>query len=142
MKKFILMFCLFGLSLSALARDDVSDYSVEKAMAVQKVSAAIGEGVKFYFAGQKHSKVIVNFGEFQSNRKTSAFGKSDTQACQWAFASAMKALQQKAVQNGANAVINIKSNYKGNLTSSSSTFKCGAGAMVAGVTLVGDVVKL
>jgi len=142
MKNLIFLFVFLSLPLVAMARDDISDYSVEEAMAVQKVSSAIGEGIRLYFAGQKHSAVIQSFGEFQSNKKTNAFGKSDKEACQWAFASAMKSLKERAVKEGGNAVINIRSNYRGNQTSSNSTFKCGAGTWVVGVALIGDVVKL
>jgi uncharacterized protein YbjQ (UPF0145 family) len=125
-----------------LARDDIADFSVKDAMAVPKISSVLGNEVTFYFTGQDHPKAKQSFGEFQSNKKTNAFGKSDLEACQWAFASAMKSLKQRAIKEGGNAVINIRSNYKGTLTSSSTTFKCGAGAIIAGVALKGDVVKL
>ncbi|CAA0104948.1 Uncharacterised protein [BD1-7 clade bacterium] len=142
MKRSLLLIMLSVLSVSAMARDDIVDYSVKETMAVEKISKAIGEGVTFYFDGQKHPKVEQSFGEFKTSKKTSAVGKSDKEACQWVFASAMKQLKQRAIKEGGNAVINIKSNYKGTLTSSDSTFKCGAGGIIAGVALVGDVVKL
>lgn len=125
-----------------MARDDIADYSVEEAMLIPKISSAIGSEVKFYFAGQEHNQVEQSFGEFQSNKKTNAFGKSDKEACQWAFASAMKSLRQRANKEGGNAVINIRSNYKMTVSSNPVTFKCGAGAIIAGVALIGDVVKL
>lgn len=138
-----LIVTMFMLSSSCvLARDDTNDYSVEEAMAIPKISSAIGDGVSFYFGAQTHPKVLTKFGEFRSNKKTNAFGKSDKAACQWAFASAMKSLKQRAEREGGNAVINIKSNYRDNLTTSDTTFKCGAGGVMAGVALVGDVVKI
>ncbi|MBU2871019.1 excinuclease ABC subunit A [Colwellia sp. E2M01] len=142
MNKSLLFILLASTSMTSMARDDIADYSVDEAMSINKISSAVGEGVDFYFADQKHSKVIESFGEFQSNKKTNAFAKSDKEACQWAFASAMKTFRQRAIKEGGNAVINIRSNYKGNLTSNKTTFKCGAGAIMAGVTLVGDVVKI
>ena len=48
----------------------------------------------------------------------------------------------RAQQLGANAVVNIKSNYRNNLTSSTETFQCGAGTFVAGVALQGEVVTI
>ena len=142
MKKILLALVLTSTSMVSIARDDIADYSVVEAMSIKKISSAIGNNVSFYFDGQKHAKAEETFGEFQSNKKTNAFMKSDKEACQWAFASAMKSLRERAVKEGGNAVINIRSNYKGNMTSSSTTFKCGAGAVMAGVTLVGDVVRL
>ncbi len=47
-------------------------------------------------------------------------------------------LKQRANDLGANAVINIKSNYRNNLTSSETQYTCGAGAIMSGVALVGD----
>lgn len=142
MKKVLLFILLTTTSMVSIARDDVTDYSVEEAMSVSKVSSAIGNEVEFFFAGQTHKKVAKLMGEYQSNKKTNAFGKSDKEACQWAFASAMKTFKKRALKEGGNAVINIRSNYKGTMTSSETTFKCGAGTIMAGVTLVGDVVKL
>ena len=54
----------------------------------------------------------------------------------------MVSLQKRALAEGGNAVVNIRSFYKKREFTSAIEFECGAGAMVAGVTLVGDVVKL
>jgi hypothetical protein len=43
---------------------------------------------------------------------------------------------------GGNAVINIKSNYKDTLRESAAEQRCDAGALIAGVALVGDVATL
>jgi uncharacterized protein YbjQ (UPF0145 family) len=51
-------------------------------------------------------------------------------------------LQDRARKEGGNAVVNIKSNYRNELTESPTEFTCGAGAVIAGVALVGDVVTL
>lgn len=142
MKKALLLIIFTMTSAPSMARDDVAAYSVEEALSVPKISSAIGADVTFYFGDQKHAKVEQSFGEFQSNKKTNAFMKSDKEACQWAFASAMKTFQQRAIKEGGNAVINVRSNYKGTMTSSNTSFQCGAGAIMAGVTLVGDVVKI
>jgi len=142
MNKAILFLILTTISSYGIARDDVADYSIENALSIEKISSAIGGGVDFYFGEQKHPKTSKLFGEFKTNKKTNAFGKSDKEACQWAFASAMKTLRKRAIKEGGNAVVNIRSNYKGNMTSNIATFKCGAGAVIAGVALIGDVVKL
>ena len=81
-------------------------------------------------------------GEIKTNKKTNAFKKSDLDACQWAFLSALKAFHSKAKMLGANAVINIQSNYKNNPVSDDKQFQCGAGSFVAGVALKGEFVKL
>ena len=100
------------------------------------------EGVSFYFSDQEHPPVAINHGEFRTNKKTNAFGKSDLKACQWVMLSALVQLHQRAQSLGANAVINIKSNYKNNEVSSPTLYTCGAGATVAGVALIGTIVEL
>lgn len=98
--------------------------------------------IAFILAGNAHDEPVTVHAESRSNRKTNAFGKSDEKACNWALLSALKALQQRVVEHGGNAVINIRSNYRDKITEDAERFECGAGAMVAGVALIGDIVTL
>jgi uncharacterized protein YbjQ (UPF0145 family) len=77
-----------------------------------------------------------------ANRKTNAFNKSDEEACKWVFLSAMIALQERAIREGANAVVGINSYYKKNEVSSNTQYECHAGNIVAGVALKGTVARL
>ncbi len=133
---------LAAFSTQTLARDDIGAYSIEKVMSSEVAKSKLGSGISFYFGEQKHAEVAQAFGEFKTNKKTNALNKSDEEACNWVFLSAMIALKDRAVKEGGNAVVDIKSNYKNNLTTSTETFQCGAGAFVAGVALTGKVVKL
>jgi hypothetical protein len=54
----------------------------------------------------------------------------------------MLSFQDRIAKEGGNAVVNIRSYYKKNEISSSTEFECGAGAIMAGVTFLGDVVTL
>lgn len=99
-------------------------------------------GVTFYFGNSPHPAVVQEFGEFRTNKKTNAFNKSDIEACKWVFRSAILALHQRAVSVGANAVVNIRSNYKNNVEVSDTDYTCGAGGVMAGVALIGDFVKV
>ncbi|HCH4005147.1 excinuclease [Vibrio parahaemolyticus] len=133
---------LMFFSSNTLARDDIGSYPIENALSSEAAKNKLGTAVKFYFGEQKFPKVVEEFGEFKTNKKTNAFNKTDEEACNWVFLSAMIALKERAIKEGGNAVVDIKSNYKNNLTSSSDTFQCGAGTMIAGVALTGKVVKL
>lgn len=133
---------MLSLSQVGFARDDIGDYSVSSVLESEKAKNSLGNNIKFYFGEQKHGKVSKRYGVFSTNKKTNAFGKSDQEACEHVFLSAMLQLKQRAESLGGNAVINIKSNYKGNLTSNDTTFKCGAGAVIAGVALQGEVVNI
>ncbi|CAB3688366.1 uncharacterized protein YbjQ (UPF0145 family) [Burkholderia sp. OAS925] len=124
----------------AFARDTVENYPIEPAL--HSEPGKVSDDIALYFAGQRHPAVAKKIGEFATNKKTNAFGKSDTDACQHVFLSAVIELQDRARKEGGNAVINIKSNYKNEVRESATEFTCGAGAVIAGVALKGDVVTL
>ena len=132
---------LFCASLS-LARDTRHMFSIKHALEHPEAKAKLNQGVKFYFGDQAHPEVVQSFGTFTSNRKTNAFGKSDLEACEWAFLGGLVALQERALREGGDAVINIKSYYKKHEISSEDQYECGAGNVIAGVALRGSVVKL
>jgi uncharacterized protein YbjQ (UPF0145 family) len=124
----------------AFARDTVENYPIEPAL--HSEPGKVSDDIALYFAGQRHPAVAKKIGEFATNKKTNAFGTSDTDACQHVFLSAVIELQDRARKEGGNAVINIKSNYKNEVRESATEFTCGAGAVIAGVALKGDVVTL
>jgi len=145
MKTLIPTLGAIALSLCALeasARNEVQDYSIADALASEQAKNILGNNIQFYFGDQPHGEVAKVFSEYGTNRKTNGANKSDKEACEWVFLSTMKALRDKAQSVGANAVINIRSNYKNNLTSSTTTFKCGSGMLMSGVALTGEVVTL
>jgi uncharacterized protein YbjQ (UPF0145 family) len=143
MKKYSYFLLLSILAVSsASALDARNMFSIKDAMASSAAKEKLNQGIKFYFGNQKSPQAAKNFGEFTANKKTNAFNKSDSEACEWAFLSALVSLQDRAKQEGGNAVVNIKSYYKKNEISSNTEYECGAGKMVAGVTLKGEVVKL
>ncbi|KAA1190499.1 excinuclease [Pseudohalioglobus sediminis] len=136
-----LMISIF-LSASVYARDDRNRYSISEAMNISAAKEKLNKGYTYLFGSAAHASVEDSHGEFMSNKKTNAVGKSDEFACQWAFLSAMLSFQDRIAKEGGNAVINIKSYYKKNEFVSETEFECGNGAIMAGVTFVGDVVTL
>lgn len=127
------------ISASALARDSLQQHPVADVLTDSEFASQIA-GVSFHFGDTSHPGITKEFGEYRTNKKTNAFNKSDKEACDWAFRSAILTLHQRAVTLGANAVINIRSNYKNNVTRSDTEYTCGAGKFVAGVALIGDFV--
>jgi uncharacterized protein YbjQ (UPF0145 family) len=140
MKKLILALALTILTTSAYARDDIGKYSITNLLESSKAKEALLD-IPLYFATQKHKSVASKYGEVSTNKKTNAFMKSDTEACEWVMLSALKALQERAVREGMDAVVNIESNYKNHSFVSETEFECGAGAVMAGVALKGTLVK-
>lgn len=124
----------------AFARDTVDNYDVSDAL--KSEPGKVGDDVPLFFAGQDHPRVVKSYGTFDTSKKTNSFGKSDLKACQHVFLSAVIELQERARKEGGNAVINIKSNYENHIRESATEFTCGAGAIIAGVALTGEVVTL
>ncbi|AOJ89186.1 MULTISPECIES: hypothetical protein [Burkholderia] len=130
---------MFAVSV-AHARDTINDYPIESALKSEE--GKLDNGIALYFGDQAHPRVIKSYGSFATNKKTNSVGKSDEAACQHVFLSAVIELQARARKEGGNAVIGIKSNYRNVLRSSATEFTCGAGAIVAGAALTGEVVTL
>jgi len=130
------------LAAPALARDDRLLFPISEALATDAAKSKIDPGVKLYFGKQKHPAAARSFGHDTANRKTNAMGKTDKLACEWVFLSAVLSLQERARKEGADAVVNIVSVYKDVRTESETEYMCGAGSIVAGVALRGELVKL
>jgi uncharacterized protein YbjQ (UPF0145 family) len=126
-------------SPTTTARTTLHEFPVADILNEPEFSQQIA-GVSFYFGSQTYPAVQKEFGEYRTNKKTNAFNKSDREACDWVFKSAILQLHSRAVSLGANAVVNIRSNYKNNVTTSDTNYTCGAGAVMAGVALIGDFV--
>ncbi len=142
---------LSTLSISAIgllapspttARDTRNMFPVADAMNTAEAKAQLNRGIRFFFGDSVHPAVAKNFGQFQSNKKTRGVGRTDKEACEWTFLSAMVSFQHRALQLGGDAVINIQSYYKAVPVSSATEYECGSGALMSGVTFRGDVVKL
>ncbi len=123
------------------ARDDKAMFPIRSVLEMSQAIEKL-DGVTFYFGSQSYPAVAEKFGIFSTNKKTNAFMKADEEACNWAFLSALISLHRRAQSLGGNAVINIKSNYKNHEVVSETEFECGAGNMIAGVALKGEVVRL
>ncbi len=142
MNKIITILALSVVLLSgpAQARNDVLTLPLNSIIGTDKAKQTLLD-IPIYFASQSHPEVSKDSAEVSTSRKTNAFGKSDDEACQWVLLSALKALQNAAIKRGYDAVVNIRSNYKHNEFSSATEFQCGAGTIMAGVALKGDLVK-
>lgn len=124
------------------ARDDKGRYSIREAMNTLDAIKKLNKGYRFSFGEEPSLVVLENHGEFTSNKKTSGIRRTDKAACQRAFLSALLSFQSRIEREGGNAVINLKSYYKKREMVSKTDFECGSGALMSGVTLVGDVVTL
>ena len=145
MNKFLTMALSAAASAAtapAQARDTKHMLPIAAAMSANDAQNRLGDSVKFYFGDQKTPAVLERLGSDKTSRMANSVGKSAETACNWAFLSDMLRLQERARELGANAVVNIVSNYKNVEYASATDFECHDGAMMTGVALKGDFVKL
>ncbi|HBO37526.1 MAG TPA: excinuclease ABC subunit A [Pasteurellaceae bacterium] len=131
---------LAALILVACAPRDTTHYlPIDEALKSPKAAEVLNPKVKLYFGKQASGKVVS--AGLVTNRKTNAANKTDKEACEWAFLSAVKQLQDRAVEVGATKVSNIISFYKKNPYKSTTQYECHAGNLIGGVALKGDIVR-
>lgn len=140
MRKFMAILAIFGLFTSLAARDEVLYFDINDVLNSEQAKKLLNPNIKFIFGANSVKSDIIVKG-LQSNKKTNAFAKSDKQACERAFLSALISFSERAVKEGGTRVVNLTGYYKKQAFNSESQFQCGAGAIMAGVTLVGDIAK-
>lgn len=129
-----------ALIMAACApRDTTHYYSIQEALNSSQAKEILDPSVKLYFGKAAPGKVIRK--GITTNPKTNALNKSDLEACQWVFLSAVKKFQERAKKEGATKVSNLVSYYKKKEYRSPSQYECHAGRSIAGVALKGDIVK-
>lgn len=131
-----------GMALPAKADDNLLNISIEQALNAPEAKERLNKGILFSFGDEDAAEIQESFGEYRTSKRTRAFNRDDRDACEWVFLTAMLELQKKAESLGADAVVNIRSNWKNEQTSSPSTFVCAKGSMIAGVALIGEFVKI
>ncbi|MSN96705.1 excinuclease ABC subunit A [Campylobacter sp. FMV-PI01] len=138
MKKFLVLAILMAFS-GLNAKDDILHISLDKALNSPKAKEVLDPKIKLSFGSGTKANIIK--AGLQSNKKTNSFNKTDEEACIWALLSALKTFQNRAIQEGGTKVVNLTGYYKKQHFNSKTEFQCGAGALMAGVTLRGDIAK-
>lgn len=128
---------LFVCAGAAQARDTVLNIPLAEVLEMPEAKEKLKGDVSFYLAGARTPKVQKEFGSDVTNQKTNGFGKSDEYGCRWAILSGLIALEKKAKEKGANAVVNLVSYYKKDEQKSAETIECHAGGFVIGAALKG-----
>ena len=125
----------------SMAGDKVIHLPFEAGVAAAKQSGQIDGSVKFYLAGNgPHGQVVDD--NVTISRKTNAFGKGDADTCNRVLATDLIYLQNEAKHAGANAVVDIVSNYNNVEYRDSQNYECHKGFLMSGVALKAKLVKL
>jgi uncharacterized protein YbjQ (UPF0145 family) len=139
--KAILLSAICLTPLPVEARGEQRSVPIRQALSsplAKKLDPRIG----LFFGRQKYPKVAKDFGEWRSNKNTNGFAKSGEEACERAFVGTLIALQKRAKKEGANAIVNISSDYENAETSNGSNYLCDAGLVIFGTSLKGRGVRL
>jgi hypothetical protein len=146
MNKGALSSIVFILSLSAVvpayARNVKLMVPIAAALEATDLPERPTGSVQFFFGNQKSPEIQKRIGSYVAAPRSAAMGMSDEKACRGAFLWTLVALEKRALQMGADAVVNIVSYYKKNEVSSPTEFECHVGNVIATVWLKGDLVKL
>ena len=133
---------LVFVATPVLAKDTWHQFSAKEAQASKVGKDKLNPNIKLFMKGEKHAKVIKKIGEYKSNKRSNAFGKSEQATCDTSFLSALIALQDRAEKEGGNAVIDIYTITKDKKFESAEQYSCLKGTMVSNVALMGTVVQL
>lgn len=120
-------------------RNETQYYSIQEALNSPQAKEVLDPNIKLYFGKAAPGKVVKSGAK--TSQRTNAFNKSDAEACNWVFLSAVKRMQDGARREGVTKVGNIVSNYNNQEFKSTTQFECHAGRSMAGVALKGDIVK-
>ncbi|RUL72963.1 excinuclease [Dyella choica] len=133
---------VLAVSGPASAKDKIVHFPFANAVAEATQSGKLDGAVKFYLTGHApQGQVAVLKDDVSVNRKTNAFGKADQKTCDWALQSALIALQDQAKAAGANAVVDIVSDY-GNEYRDGEKYECHVGFVMSGVIMKGKLAKV
>jgi len=123
------------------ARDDKYILPIQAALETKDVLGKPDGSVKFFYGKQQTPQIMTRLGSETTHGRVAKLRNTDEIVCGAAFLAALLALQKRAKQAGANAVVNIVSFYRQVEMSSASEFECHAG-MAAHVYLKGEIVKI
>ena len=131
---------LMAMPFASAAADRIVHLPFEQALAAGLKSGKLDGSVKFYLAGtQPTGKLNVVKQDVEVSRKTNAFGKKEPVTCAWVLQSVLISLQDQAKAAGANAVVEIVSNYDGHEYSDNESYECHVGFLMSGVQLKGKL---
>jgi len=136
----VLISTLCAITLQAQA-GELKNISIQDALSSDDAKLNLPDDIKFYFGDAVPAGVVTStISQYSFNREINSSLKSQIKACNSALVVALKDLREAAKKEGANAVINIKSNTKGKVLSSQEIYACDSGMLKSGVSITGDLV--
>ena len=127
---------------SALARDESIYLDLRKALSSSEFKSALGDDIVFFVRGDPTPAVEMELLTIPMTSTTSR-GRPSEQNCLAMLLRALAAMRDSARRQGGNAVIDLASNYGGEIPADASVVDCKHGRQVsARVVLRGTVARL
>lgn len=135
---------------AASAADELMNMPIDAALKSSTAASRIDPNVKLSFGFNKldgaqspvFSKTVKRVRRPVNKANGGEPAPTDAQLCQSVFVEAVQELQQRASTAGNNGVMEIRSNWKDDETSSETTYVCAKGMAYIGVALKGTLVKV
>ncbi len=150
----MLTILLFSVSTNVMAVDQVEVFDIDVALRYYKKSKIYSGGVVLHFGDSSNIEIEEKFDTQSFARRTATSvqkerddSDKDIRAkfqaiCSYVFSSVIYRMKQHALEKGADAIINIVTNYKNIKHDDASEYQCVKGAFLTAVALKGDYVKL
>jgi len=142
MKNYLIPLVALVIIASSNVKAADNKYLLSIDAALTKHSNLVDPNIELYFSTQPHGEILENLGAFVTSKTTNARLKSPDTSCSWVFMSAIKSLQQRAIKERGNAVVNIHSYYNKLEMFDEQRYECHDGKNVSRVALKGTVVRL
>ncbi|MFC0266712.1 hypothetical protein [Kushneria aurantia] len=133
---------LIGATGTAEARNTFLMQPLSEVFNMPDARQRLDPSIRLYFADQQHPQIQTRRGGYYSSNKVRAAFRSDAESCRAAALESLLALQERARQVGANAVVDIVSYYEQRANPNNDRYECHAGNVVTEVAFRGDMVTL
>lgn len=141
-RKTLVAACLMALPVASMAADKIVHLAFQDVVAEAQKTGKLDGSVKFYLAGTTPAGATIVNDNVTTNKKTNAFAKKDAETCSWVLQSALISLQEDAKAAGANAVVDIVSNYDDVEYKDGEKYECHVGFLMSGVQLKAKLAKV
>ena len=128
---------------AGLARaDEIGRYSIQEALDQPAAKQKLDPNIRLYFRHNGTPGYAQSFGSVHYARRTNRMSTARNGPCHWAFLSGLLALQGKARERGANAIVDIVPLTDGKLTAPPGQYDCEFGMLMVSIGIKGEMVRM
>lgn len=129
---------LAAITQVAHARTEVVTYPIKPVLE----SKQFAPDVALYFGNQPHPAVVAKLGEVTKSSHPPRKTLTEVEVCNATLADALRQLASAAHDRGANAVINIRTNFHSSESNDENNYTCGVSSVSAALRVRGEMVTI